>query len=136
MFLWWPAKLLQVSWKFWFICHIHQTLHLQISIYFRLYKILVMAKYSVPWKTVKSSWKNYLLQKVKHFRKWIVKLPEKWQKIVEQMVNTLFNKVLDENEKCAFYFYLKKKKKQLFGQPNSCKTTTTVICIMFIFGQE
>ena len=26
------------------------------------------------------------------------------------MVNTLFNKVLGESEKCVFYFYLKTKK--------------------------
>ena len=51
------------------------------------------------------------------------------------MVTTLFNNVPDENEKCAFYFYLKKKK-EFFGQPNSWKTTTTVICIMFTFDQE
>ena len=37
--------------KLWFICHIHQTLHLQISIYFHLYKILFMEKLSIPWKT-------------------------------------------------------------------------------------
>ena len=37
----------------------------------------------------------------------IMKLPEKWQKVVEKRVNTLFNKVLGENEKCVFYFYLK-----------------------------
>ena len=35
-----------------------------------------------------------------------MKQPEKWQKIVEQNVNTLFNKVLGENEKYVFYFYL------------------------------
>ena len=34
-------------------------------------------------------------------------LPEKWQEVVEQRVNMLFNKVLGENEKCVFYFYLK-----------------------------
>ena len=37
--------------KLWFICHIHQTLHLQISVYFHLYKILFMEKLSIPWKT-------------------------------------------------------------------------------------
>ena len=36
-----------------------------------------------------------------------MKLPEKWQKVVNKRVNTLFNKVLGENEKCVFYFYLK-----------------------------
>ena len=35
------------------------------------------------------------------------KLSEKWQKVVEQMVSTLFNKGLGENKKCVFYFYLK-----------------------------
>ena len=29
---------------FWFICHIHQTLYLWMSIYFGLYKILLMGK--------------------------------------------------------------------------------------------
>ena len=28
-----------------------------------------------------------------------MKLPEKWQNVVEKMVNTLFNKVIGENEK-------------------------------------
>ena len=36
-----------------------------------------------------------------------MKLSGKWQKLGEKMVNTLFNKVLDESEKCVFYFYLK-----------------------------
>ena len=36
-----------------------------------------------------------------------MKQPEKWQKIVEQNVNTLFNKVPGENEKYVFYFYFK-----------------------------
>ena len=34
------------------------------------------------------------------------------------MVNMLFNEVLGENEKCIFYFYLKKLK-ELFGHPNT-----------------
>ena len=39
-----------------------------------------------------------------------MKLPEKWQKKKwNKMVNTLFNKVLGENEKLFFYFYLKTK---------------------------
>ena len=37
-----------------------------------------------------------------------MKLPEKWQKVVEQ--NTLlFNKVLSEDEKCVFYFNLSQR---------------------------
>ena len=33
-------------------------------------------------------------------------------------MNTLFNKVLDENEKCVFHSCLKKSK-ELFDQPNN-----------------
>ena len=55
--------------KFWFIRHIHQTLHLQISIYFILYKILLMEKNSIPWKTVKGTWNTSLLKQVKSFGK-------------------------------------------------------------------
>ena len=41
MFLWWSGKnCLSLAGTFWFICRVHQTLHLQISIYFGLYKIL------------------------------------------------------------------------------------------------
>ena len=45
-FLWWPGKNIinSLAGKFWFIHCIHQTLHLQISIYFGLYKILLMEK--------------------------------------------------------------------------------------------
>ena len=44
-----------------------------------------MEKISVPWKTVKGTWNNSLLKKIKKF--WgngIMKLPEKWQKVKEQ----------------------------------------------------
>ena len=44
-----------------------------------------------------------------------MKLPEKWQKVVEQNSDTLCNKVLGENEKkCVF----NPKSKESFGQPN------------------
>ena len=39
----------------------------------------------------------------------IMKLPETWQKVVEQNGNTLFNKFLGKNENCVFNFYLKVK---------------------------
>ena len=55
--------------KFWFIHHIHQTLHLWISIYFNLYKILLMEKILIPWKTVKGTWNSSLLKKIKSFGK-------------------------------------------------------------------
>ena len=53
----------------WFICRIHQTLHLRISIYFGLYKILLMEKISIPWKTVKGTCNSSMLKKIKSFGK-------------------------------------------------------------------
>ena len=42
---WWPIKdCYSLAGKIWFIHHIHQTLHFQMSIYFSLYKILLMEK--------------------------------------------------------------------------------------------
>ena len=38
-----------------------------------------------------------------------MKLPEKWQKVVEQKGEYIVNKVLGENEKCVFYSWLKTK---------------------------
>ena len=70
MFLWWPGKNCNsLAGKFWIIHHIHQTLHLWISIYFSLYKILLMEKNSTPWKTAKGSWNSSLLKKIKRFGK-------------------------------------------------------------------
>ena len=70
MFLWWPGKnCYSLDGKFWFIRHIYQTLYLRISIYLGLYKIILMEKISIPWKTVKGTWNNYLLKKIKSFGK-------------------------------------------------------------------
>ena len=77
-------KMLQLGGKFWFIHRIHQTLCLQTSLYFGLYKILVMEKISIPWKTVEGTLNSSLLKKIKFWEDEIMKLPEKWQKIVEQ----------------------------------------------------
>ena len=109
MFLWLPGKsCYSLPRKVWFIPCIHQTLHLWISIYFILYKILLVEKISIPWKTVKGTWDSSLLKKIKKFREdEIMKLPGKWQKVVEQHSNMLFNKVLGEKEKCVFHFYFK-----------------------------
>ena len=60
---------LSLAGKFSFICHIHQTLHLQISIYFGLYKILLMEKISIPWKTIKGTWNSSLFKKIKSIGK-------------------------------------------------------------------
>ena len=37
--------------------------------YLGLYKILLMEKMSIPWKTVKGTWNSSLLKKIKSFRK-------------------------------------------------------------------
>ena len=70
MFLWWPGKsCYSLGGKLWFIHWNHQTLHLQISAYFGLYKILLMQEISIPWKTVKGTWNSSLLKKIKSFGK-------------------------------------------------------------------
>ena len=119
MFLSWPGKNLQLSWKFWFIHCIHQTLHLWISSYFQSLQNnlnLNGKKCQFPGR-LKRYPEQFLLKKIKKFWKdGIMKLPDKWQKIVEYN-GTLFNKVLGENEKCTFYFYLKKNQRKFLASP-------------------
>ena len=43
-----------------------------------------MEKVSIPVKTEKGTWNSSLLKKIKFWEDEIMKLPEKWQKIVEQ----------------------------------------------------
>ena len=70
MFLWWPGKsYYSLGGKFWFIHWNRQTLHLQLSTYFGLYKILLMEEISIPWKIVKGTWKSCLLKKIKSLGK-------------------------------------------------------------------
>ena len=104
-FLWWPAKNhYSLAGKFWFIYYIHHTLQLWKSIYFGLYKILLMEKISIPWTTVKDTWNNSLLSKIKIWGRWNYKVA--W-KVVDKMMNILFNKVLGENLKMCLLFLLK-----------------------------
>ena len=85
MFPWWPGRNCYIlAGKFWFLCYISQTLYFQISIYFSIYKILLMEKVSIPWKTVEGTWSSSLLKKIKALDDGILKLPAKWQKVVEQ----------------------------------------------------
>jgi len=100
MFLWWPGKNpYSLAWKFWFICCIKQTWHLWMSIYFGLCKILLKEK------QFQLSGRWFFAQKDKFEEDFgIMKSAEKWQKVMEQ------NKVLDENEKCVSYFYLKNQR--------------------------
>ena len=74
-----------ISWLGSSFCCIRQKLYLQMYVYFGLYKILLMEKTSFPWKTVKGTWNSFLLKKNKKFwENGIMKLPGKWQKVVEQ----------------------------------------------------
>ena len=85
MFLWRPGKNCHsLVGKFWFILHIHQTLHLQISIYLSHYKIFLMEKISISWKTIKGTWNSFLLKMTTVLEDGIMKLSEILQKVVEQ----------------------------------------------------
>ena len=64
-----------------------------------------MDKISILWKTVKGTWNSSYQKDKKFWEDGIMKLPEKWQKVVEKSGE--YNKVLGENEKCVFYYYLK-----------------------------
>ena len=84
MFLWWLGKnCYSLAGKLWFIHHIHQTLHLQISIYFGLYKILLMEKKFNSLEDCKRYLKQFFAQNNKKL--WedeMMKVPGIWQKIV------------------------------------------------------
>ena len=43
-----------------------------------------MEKVSVPWKTVEGTWSSSLLKMILALDDGILKLPAKWQKVVEQ----------------------------------------------------
>ena len=60
-------------------------MQLQMSIYFSRYKILLIGKISIPCKTVKDSLEQFFVQNnIKFWEDEIMKLPEKWQKVLEQ----------------------------------------------------
>ena len=104
------AKTHSLAGKFWFICCIHQTTHLRISIYFGVYKILLMKKISIPCKTVKVTWNSSLLKKIKILGKMeLWSCPKNGRRWWNKTVRMLSNKVLGENEKCVFYLHLKTK---------------------------
>ena len=86
MFLWWSGKnCYSLAGKFWFIHQIHQTLHFGISTYFGLYKILLMEKNFNSLEDCKRHLEQFFPQKDKKFwEEGIMKLPERWQKVVEQ----------------------------------------------------
>ena len=71
------------------------------------YKILLMGKNFNSLEDCKRHLELFFAQKDKFWGDGIMKLPEKWQKVVKQKGEYVFNKVLGESEKCVFYFYLK-----------------------------
>ena len=140
MFLWWPGKNCHVlAEKLWIIHHIHQALHLWISIYFGLYRSFSMEKISIPWKTVKGTWNSSLLKKIKSFGKMkLWSCLKNHRKYWNKTVNMLFNKVLGGIEKCVFYFYLKTEETfwptQYFCIPRINLTWSW--CIILLIGAE
>ena len=74
-----------------------------------------MEKISIPWRTVKDTRNSSLLKKIKFWEDGIMKLPEKWQKVVEQNGEYVVlgeHGVLGENEKCLLF--LTQKLKDIF----------------------
>ena len=79
MFLWWLGKnCYSLAGKFWFIHHIHQILHLQISIYFGVYKIVLMEEKFNSLEDCKRHLEQFFAQWDKKFGEdGIMKLPKK-----------------------------------------------------------
>ena len=102
--------------KFCFICHIHQTLHLWISVYFSLYRIILMEKVSIPGRlqnvpgTLLCSKRQKVLGRWNYEVAW--KMPEgsrtKWWKCCP--IN-----LLAKMKSVSFIFTLKPN--EHFGQP-------------------
>ena len=111
VFLWWPGKnCYSLAGRFWFISYIHQTLHLQIYIYFGLCKILLMEKISTSWKIVKGTWNSYLPKKIKCLGRWDYEVA--WKMAEDGGTKWWICcsiKVLVKMEKYVFYFYFKTK---------------------------
>ena len=111
-------KLRQLRWEFWFIHCVHQTLHLRISIDFSLYKFLLMEKISIPWKTVKGTWKSSLLKKIKSLGRWNYEVAWKMSEGSRTKGWIRWSiKFLVKMKKCVFF--LLKKPNALFGPPYS-----------------
>lgn len=56
--------------KFWFICCVHQTTHLQTAIYLSMYKILLVETISVLWKTIKGTGTALCSKRQKLLGRW------------------------------------------------------------------
>ena len=62
-------KLLQLGWEVLIHLPYSPDIAPSVYIYLGLYKILLMEKNSIPWKTVKGTWNSSLLKKIKSFGK-------------------------------------------------------------------
>ena len=66
-------------------------------------------KFSISWRIIKATWNNSLLRDKKFWKMKFRSCLKSGRRWWNKTVNTLFNKVLSENEKCIFYFSLKTK---------------------------
>ena len=97
-------KLLQFVWEVLIHCLDSLDISPLYSIYFGLYKIPVMEKISISWKTVKSTCNHSLFKEVKSFGKMgLWSFLENSRLYWNNTLITVFNEVLGENEKCMFY---------------------------------
>ena len=79
-------KLLQLGWKFWLNAIFTRHFHLFRSLQNSLNKNNINSQ-----KDCKKQLEQFFAQKdIKFWEDGIMKLPERWQKVVEQMVNMLF----------------------------------------------
>ena len=93
-----------------FIQCIQQTLNLWMSVYFGLYRILLMGRISVLSKTVKGTWNSSFLKKIKSFWKdGVMKLPEKSQKVVEQNSKYTERSSWWKWKRCHLFLFKKQK---------------------------
>ena len=80
-------KLFKLVWEVLIHLSFHQILHLQMSVYFGLYKILLNGKIFNSLEDYKKHLEQFFAQKEKKLcEDRIMKLPEKWQKILEQNI--------------------------------------------------
>ena len=78
------AKLLQLDWEV--LIHYSYSPDLAPSDFHLLQSLqhFLNGKNFNPWKTVNNIWNSSLLKKMKYWKDGIMKLPEKWQMVVEQ----------------------------------------------------
>ena len=117
MFLCWPRKnCYSLAGKFWFICRIHQTLHLQIYIYSGLYKI--NGKFINSLEDCERHLKQFFAQKDKVLGGWNYEVAWKMAegRGTKQWIHCSAKFLV---KKKSMSFILTLKLKELFGQRNT-----------------